>query len=150
MLYVGLVMLSYGFNKYSRTRVLLAQLALLFQNADVSWTRDVQEKMGKLLEAYHKTVVAGRARFLSSAKLLTVPSPHEFDVHKGSDFFVLWCRYIVMRKLASIIKLYQDMYRNKPGTSLFSMQILDEKDRKEVASADHVSFYGQKSFSLFQ
>ncbi len=150
VLYIGLAMLSYGFNKYSRTMILLAQLSLLFQNSDVSWSRDVHDKLGKLLQAYRKTILAARPRLLSNAKQLTMPSPHEFSPRKGTVFFSLWCRYIVMRKLATIIRLYQDTYRNKPEHALFSMKLLNDKDKVELNSPLYIPFYAKKSFSLFQ
>ena len=150
VLYIGLAMLSYGSNKYSRTVILLAQLSLLFQNSDISWSRDVHDKLGKLIQSYRKTMVAGHARLLSNAKIATMPSPHEFNIRKGVDFFALWCRYIIMRKLGAIIRLYQDNYRNKPEHALFSMRLLTEQDKAEVSSPLYVPFYGKKSFSLFQ
>ena len=150
LLYVGLVMLSYGFNKFSRTPLLLSQLSLLFQSTTVSWNGYVKQKLGKFIQDYKKTVAVGKARFLSSAKLNVMQSPHEVNQRKAVDFFALWCRHVVMRKLGVILQVYQDNYRANPDQALFCMKILTDKDKAEINKPNYVSFYEKKSFSLFQ
>ena len=150
LLYIGLIMLSYGYNKFSRTTILLAQLSMLLQSTSVSWKNYVKEKLEKLIIAFRKTIETGNARFLSSTKLNRMPSPHEVNQRKGSDFFMLWSRYIIMHKLALMIKIYQDNYRAHPEEALFSMKILTDKDNAEMKNPANVAYYCEKSFSLFQ
>eukprot|EP01022_Parablepharisma_sp_SALTPOND_P016726 TRINITY_DN2521_c0_g1_i1.p2 TRINITY_DN2521_c0_g1~~TRINITY_DN2521_c0_g1_i1.p2 ORF type:complete len:623 (-),score=84.90 TRINITY_DN2521_c0_g1_i1:5592-7460(-) len=150
LLYVGLIMLSYCCNKFYRTIILLAQLSMLFQNTSISWKGYVREKLGSLIEKYRKTVKMGKTRFLSSTKADVMQSPNEVNQRKGVDFFALWGRYIIMRKLAFIIKIYQDSYRANPDRAVFRMRILSEKDKAELRKGELVQFYESKSYSLFQ
>ena len=143
-------MLSYGFNKFSRTVLLLAQLSMLFQSTSVSWNGYIREKLGKFIYAYRKTMDKGKTRFLSSTRINVMQSPHEVNQRKGSDFFALWCRYLLTRKLFCIIKIYQDNYRANPDRAVFSMRILNEKDKAEMKDPANISYYAKKSFSLFQ
>lgn len=143
-------MLSYGCHKFYRTVSLLAQLSMLFQNSAISWKGYIQEKFRKLIAQHKKTLYSGKTRFLSSTKCDTMQSPTEFNSRKGADFFALWGRYIIVRKLAYLIKLYQDSYRANPEKAMFKMRIKSDKDRAVLKEKLFVDFYETQSYSLFQ
>ncbi len=150
LLYVGLMVISYGLNKFSRTAQLLSQLAMLSHNTTVSWKQYVEPKIGSMIAAYKKTLESGKVRFLSSDKQPRVPSPHEVSQRKGSDFFVLWCRHLMMRKISGIIRNCIEASREHPERSLFALKVLTSKDKAELKDPSSVWYYSKKCFSLFQ
>jgi len=150
LIYIGLIMLCYGYNKFSKSTILQAQLSLLLQSTQVSWKNYVKEKLEKLIVSFRKTISTGKIRFLSYSKIRKVPSPHEINIRKGIEFFILWGRYIIMRKLGVLIKSYTDNYRSHPEQVLISMKNLTEKDKEEMRNPTYIGYYNKKSLSLFQ
>ena len=92
LLYIGLLMISYGLNKYWKTVHILANLGSILESTNISWKIHIQAKLKKILESYAKSVDIPKARFLSGIKFDYAPSPHEISHQKGCDFFVLWMR----------------------------------------------------------
>lgn len=145
LLYVGLVMLSYSCNKFYRTIVLLSQLSMVFQSKEFTWKDYVHEKLATLIEKYRRTVYKGKTRFLSSVKTDIMASPSEYNRRKGVEFFGLWSRYILVKKLMSIIKIQQDYYKENPDAIMFKMRSAESKERKGLSG-----FNERQSYSLFQ
>lgn len=149
IVYVGLIMLSYGCNRYCRTIPLMTQLAFVLSDNAISWRSYIKVRLRKYIEKYRKTIVGGKVSGISGTKE-TMKYPCEVDKKKGEDFFTLWCRHIIMRKLALITKLYQDEYRAKPESSKFRMRISNDKDKSVIKKEGLEHFYEKKSYSLFQ
>jgi len=141
LLYVGLVMLSYSCNKFYRTIVLLSQLSMIFQNKSFSWKGYVHDKLATLIDKYRRTVNKGKTRFFSSVKIDIMASPGEYNKRKGVEFFGLWARYILIKKLMSIIEIQQNFYKENPDSIMFKM-----KESKLYMT----KLYEKQSYSLFQ
>jgi hypothetical protein len=147
IVYIGLIMLSYGCNKYSRMIELLEQLLVLFKNNTVSWKHFVKANLAKYINKYRKTIVGGKVSDIPGAKE-AMQTPSEFNKKKGEAFFTLWSRHIIMRKLAHITKHYQNTYKQNPSGAMFRMRMADNKDKIKKEGLERL--YEKKSHSLFQ
>jgi len=147
ILYIGLIMLSYGCNRYSRMIELLDQLLALLKNNTVSWKHLIKTNLAKYIDKYRKTIVGGKVSDISGAKE-AMQTPAEFNKKKGEAFFTLWSRHIIMRKLAHIAKYYQNTYKENPNGAMFRMHMTDTKDKIKKEGLERL--YEKKSHSLFQ
>lgn len=149
IVYIGLIMLSYGCNRYSRIIELLEQLLLLLESNTVSWKSFIKPKLAKYINKYRKTIIGGKVSDISGAKE-AMQCPSEIDKGKGEAFFTLWSRHIIMRKLAYIAKHYQDVYKLDPNKAMFRMRMSDAKDKASINKEGLERLYEKKSYSLFQ
>jgi len=149
IVYVGLIMLSYGCNRFCRIIPLMTQLAFVLSANTISWRSYIKMRLMKYIDKYRKTIIGGKVSDISGTKE-TMKYPCEVDRKKGEDFFTLWCRHIIMRRLAQITKMYQDEYRAKPESSKLRMRINNDKDKSAIKKEGLEHFYEKRSYSLFQ
>jgi len=139
IVHIGLIMLSYGCNRYSRIIALLKQLLLLLKTATVSWKEFIKPNLAKYIDKYRKTIIGGKVSDISGTKE-AMQSPYEVNGKKGEVFFTLWSRHIIMRELACIVKNYKDVYKINPAKAMFRMSTKENKKH----------LYENTSCSLFQ
>ena len=77
-------------------------------------------------------------------------SPNEYNKRKGVNVFALRGRYLIIKKLAYIIKLYQDNYRNNINSVMFRMRAESLDDKEEQRKPGIIQLYENRSYSLFQ
>jgi hypothetical protein len=68
-------------------------------------------------------------------------SPSEYNRRKGVEFFGLWARYLLIKKLVSIIKVQQTFYKENPDSIMFKMK---------ESKLNITKLYERQSYSLFQ
>jgi hypothetical protein len=142
IVHIGLIMLSYGCNRYSRIIDLLEQLLLLLGSITVSWKEFIKPNLAKYIDKYRKTIIGGKVSNISGTKE-AMQCPSEVNKKKGEYFFTLWSRHIIMRKLSYITKHYKDVYKIRPAKAMFRLRIRNNKEDKDY-------LYENTSCSLFQ
>ena len=149
LVYNGLIMLSYGCNKYYDTIPLLSQMSYLLSKNEISWKLYIKKNLEKYISEYKKIIIGGKVSSLSGAKVI-MEYPCEYNKKKGEYFFNLWCRHIIIRKVAYIIKNYQEAYRDNPTKSMLRMRTSTNKNEAVILKEGLEHFYETKSYSLFQ
>ena len=149
IVYLGLIMLSYSFNKYCRTIKLLAQLSFLLTGKAISWRGYVKPELTKYIRKFKEAIFVGKLSNAPEIKKI-MKSPSEINKKKGKNFFKLWSKHIIIRKLYFMIKLKQDNYKEKPETLMFRMKNKINKSNSIAKNEGLEQFYEKESFSLFQ
>lgn len=141
-------MLSYSLNKCFRSAVLLAQLSLLLEINQFRWASSLRPKITNLLNKFKKTLTKNSA---VSAEPEFVTMNDVANPEKGTEFFILWCRFIIIKKTAYLLKIYQDRMKEEGTNFMFSFRTLGitpkERDNLKLQGDN---FYDRQSFSIYK
>lgn len=73
---------------------------------------------------------------------------NEKNKRKGHNFFILWIRYVIIRKLTTVIKEYQDLKCTHPEQALFPFTKINNQRRNE--KINFVPYYRFQGSNLLE
>ena len=122
-------MISYVLNLFSRSTILISGLSgILYQGINKIKNYEI------LILKFKKTIEQVKNKQLKVSKENKILLSNEKNKRKGNNFFILWGRYIIIRKLSCIIKAYQDATCTHPEKALLPFTKINNQNKIDKKS----------------
>ena len=148
LLHMGLIILSYSLNKFFRAVVILAKISLFLEKNNLAWNKKMKPVIWRFLQKFKRTLKKPESLRTFSVKEDFVASNDIADPDKGTAFFILWGRQIIMKKCAYLLKICQDKMK-RDRSDVFSFRIGNLSPNPERVKKDE-NCYEHSTFSVFR
>jgi len=145
LIHFGLAFLSINIGKFCRASTILSNIVVISNTSQLNWNDAYKTRINTLIDKFKKSIRKDNVHLYDGD--VNISLPNVANPEKSQDFFIIWCRFLLIKRILKIFNILRDHYKNPQTTD--SLFISKSKFRKASKLSKDKITHG-KTESLYE